>query len=110
MRDKSPCASRKSGPADELRALLKELAAAGTFVRELDTGSVAYHSPMLQPVVAELRAGELCDRRSRRALLQDACAHDQGRMDATAVHMQAASWYCLFMLCVRAPGTCKGLL
>ena len=50
------------GPAEELRALLKELAAAGTFVRELDTGSVAYHSPMLGPVVAELRAGEVFDR------------------------------------------------
>ena len=32
--------------------------AEGTFVRELDTSGVAYHSQMLQPVLAELQAGE----------------------------------------------------
>ena len=68
------CGTSYPGPAEELRALLRELAAAGTFVRELETGSVAYHSPMLQPVVTELRAGELCDRHLRHTSPRDAYA------------------------------------
>ncbi len=37
-------------------------------MRELETGAVAYHSPMLQPVLAELQAG------ARRHSLDDACS------------------------------------
>lgn len=48
----------RTGPEDELRTVLRALVAEGTFVRELDTSGVAYHSQMLQPVLAELQAGE----------------------------------------------------
>jgi hypothetical protein len=78
--------SISAGPADELRALLAELAAEGAFVRELETGGVAYHSPMLQPVLAELHAGarracsawraaEPVQLAARQALMRHWCLH-----------------------------------
>ena len=52
------CDALHAGPADELKPILKELADEGVFMRELDTGGQAFHSPMLAPTVDDLRARE----------------------------------------------------
>lgn len=46
-----------AGPATELEPLLAALKSEGVFVRKLDTQSVAYHSPALGALGAELQAG-----------------------------------------------------
>jgi fatty acid synthase len=46
-----------AGPEEDLKPLLEELKAEGIFVRELDTRGLAFHSPVLQPHLAELQAG-----------------------------------------------------
>ena len=43
----------------DLQPLLDGLKAEGIFVRELATGGVAYHSPLLDPLLPDLRAGVL---------------------------------------------------
>lgn len=46
-----------SGPKKELQPLLEALKAEGVFVRALSTCEVAYHSPLLDPVLPQLSAG-----------------------------------------------------
>ena len=41
----------------DLQPLLEGLKGEGIFVRELATGGVAYHSPLLDPLLPDLRAG-----------------------------------------------------
>ena len=45
------------GPKEELQQLLDALKAEEVFVRELSTCGVAYHSPLLDPVLPQLSAG-----------------------------------------------------
>lgn len=47
-----------AGPEEELQPLLEALKAEGVFVRELSTCGVAYHSPLLDPLLPQLTAGE----------------------------------------------------
>ena len=46
-----------AGPEEDIKPLLEELKAEGVFVRELDTRGLAFHSPVLQPHLAELKEG-----------------------------------------------------
>lgn len=46
-----------TGPKEELQPLLEALKEEGVFVRELSTCDVAYHSPLLDPLLPELSAG-----------------------------------------------------
>lgn len=46
-----------AGPEEELQPLLEALKAEGVFVRELSTCGVAYHSPLLDPLLPQLTAG-----------------------------------------------------
>ncbi|KAK9826437.1 hypothetical protein WJX81_005723 [Elliptochloris bilobata] len=99
-----------SCPAVQLRALLKELVAEGTFVRELETGGVAYHSPMLQPVLAELTTaleGALpAPRRRTAAWLSSTFGPESAEPDAAhcsaAYHVAAFSRRVLFTAAVAA--------
>lgn len=52
--DNSPVSTTLSGPAKELRPLLKILKANETFVREVDTKGMAFHSPVLTPTIPAL--------------------------------------------------------
>ncbi|KAK9916399.1 hypothetical protein WJX75_002178 [Coccomyxa subellipsoidea] len=52
----SPTSTTLSGPKEELQPLLDALKAEGTFVRALSTCEVAYHSPLLDPVLPQLSA------------------------------------------------------
>ena len=47
-----------TGPEDEIKPLLEQLKAEGVFVRELDTRGLAFHSPVLQSHLGELKEGE----------------------------------------------------
>ena len=47
-----------TGPEEEIKPLLEQLKADGVFVRELDTRGLAFHSPVLQPHLGELKEGE----------------------------------------------------
>ena len=57
--DNSPSSTTVSGPAEDVRAFLKELDAEGIFARALDTNGVPYHSPRLEPLLPELDSGQL---------------------------------------------------
>lgn len=54
--DNSPSSTTVSGPAEDVRAFLKELDAEGIFARALETNGVPYHSPTLEPLLGELDA------------------------------------------------------
>lgn len=56
--DNSPSSTTVSGPAEAVRAFLKELDAEGIFARALETNGVPYHSPRLEPLLPELDAGQ----------------------------------------------------
>ena len=43
-----------TGPAEDVRQLVKELEAENIFARALDTNGVPYHSAVLQPLLGEL--------------------------------------------------------
>lgn len=45
---------RAAGPAEDVKAFLKELEAEDVFNRALDTNGVPYHSSVLQPLLPEL--------------------------------------------------------
>ena len=45
-----------SGPAGEVKKILRNLEAEGIFNRALDTNSVPYHSPSLDPLLPELQS------------------------------------------------------
>ena len=47
-----------AGPEEDIKPLLEQLKAEGVFVRELDTRGLAFHSPVLQPHLGELKEGE----------------------------------------------------
>ena len=49
-----------AGPAEEVSGLLEKLLAEGVFTKAVDTQGIAYHSPLLQPLTEELRAGAHC--------------------------------------------------
>ena len=51
MTDGSESQVSVTGPAQELRPLLDVLKEEGVFVRELSTCDVAYHSPLLDPLL-----------------------------------------------------------
>ncbi|EIE19938.1 hypothetical protein COCSUDRAFT_44339 [Coccomyxa subellipsoidea C-169] len=54
--DNSPTSTTLSGPKKELQPVLDALKAEGVFVRALSTCEVAYHSPLLDPVLPQLSA------------------------------------------------------
>ena len=47
-----------AGPEEDIKPLLEQLKAENVFVRELDTRGLAFHSPVLQPHLGELKKGE----------------------------------------------------
>ena len=47
-----------AGPAEEVKALVKELDTEGIFARALDTNGVPYHSPQLDPLLKELESSK----------------------------------------------------
>ena len=49
-----------AGPAEEVRAFVKELDQESIFARTVDTNGVPYHSPALEPLLPELAACEQC--------------------------------------------------
>ncbi|CAK0786732.1 hypothetical protein CVIRNUC_009946 [Coccomyxa viridis] len=53
--DNSPNSVTLSGPEEEIKPLLEQLKAEGVFVRELDTRGLAFHSPVLQSHLGELK-------------------------------------------------------
>ena len=52
------CLGAVTGPEEEIKPLLEQLKAEGVFVRELDTRGLAFHSPVLQSHLGELKEGE----------------------------------------------------
>ena len=52
------CIAAVTGPEEEIKPLLEQLKAEGVFVLELDTRGLAFHSPVLQPHLGELKEGE----------------------------------------------------
>ena len=48
----------RAGPAEEVKALVKELDTEGIFARALDTNGVPYHSPQLDPLLKELESSK----------------------------------------------------
>jgi hypothetical protein len=52
-----PYTGAAPGPEEDLKPLLEQLKTEGVFVRELDTRGLAFHSPVLQPHLPELRTG-----------------------------------------------------
>ena len=52
------CIGAVTGPEEEIKPLLEQLKAEGVFVRELDTRGLAFHSPVLQSHLGELKEGE----------------------------------------------------
>ncbi len=69
----------RTGPKEELQQLLDALKAEEVFVRELSTSEVAYHSPLLDPVLPKLSAGE----RRAHQLLQAECSVLRGHFFAS---------------------------
>ena len=53
-----------------MRAFVKKLDAEGIFARSLDTNGVPYHSPYLEPLLAELNECKLPVLRSMRILAE----------------------------------------
>lgn len=47
-----------AGPEEDIKPLLEQLKAENVFVRELDTRGLAFHSPVLQPHLGELKEGK----------------------------------------------------
>ena len=70
-----------AGPADDVKALLKELEAEEVFNRALDTNGVPYHSSVLQPLLPELQKSEV--------LFLGAC------IQTPAIYLQLISMYVL---------------
>lgn len=48
------------GPADEVKAFVKQLDLENVFARALETNGVPYHSPQLDPLLSELDKSECC--------------------------------------------------
>ena len=58
VRASAECIGAVTGPEEEIKPLLEQLKAEGVFVRELDTRGLAFHSPVLQSHLGELKEGE----------------------------------------------------
>lgn len=57
-----------AGPAEEVKAFVKQLDMENIFARALDTSGVPYHSPQLDPLLAELDRSKYNFQQSRAAL------------------------------------------
>ena len=71
-----------AGPAEEVRALVKQLDSENIFARALETNGVPYHSPVLDPLLKEL----------------DECEHPSAFMPPQPNHANASHRYLLQML------------
>ena len=49
-----------AGPTADVKAFVSQLESEGIFARALETNGVPYHSPVLEPLLAELSESESC--------------------------------------------------